>query len=621
MKYKNNLSLKTTLFGDTSVEDIESRCTNLSYHNFVPDNTPVPKGLKQLLGLGLSFCATPPSLKKTELLDTFNELRRSIRTKAMFIGTPNNNRTYNKRLYVKNKDWSPPKSVPKLERVLDTIETNIMTSKLRAKGKKNLNSCQQETLQDLLDRNDLKVVITDKNLGPALFTTQHYIDLCLDELMTDSYRQISTPIEDIENTLRKIVERIKTRLDNAGALNTKIITADIMKKTTNTFYILAKIHKPTLKIRPIITTCNGITGGLSKWLDNELQPIMRNQHTYIKDSDQLKSDLSSITVEPGDVLITVDVVSMYPNVDLKRALAAIKTLLPDTEKSRAILSALRIVMDHNHFSFSDTNWKQLKGTAMGTACAPCFASIFLGAIETPIIQSFQNHIRLVKRFIDDKFLLWNYRNDPHSFKHFIAQLTRNSGFEFTYVIHEHPVEYMDLCILRDGHHYETKTYEKKLNLFLYLPATSAHPPGQLKSLVFGRIKKYRTQNDRKTDLQYQCQNLFDRLKARGYRTSVLMPIFKEAIIKSKRALVKEKEVPQVFAKVKYDPNGPSQKALSKLFEFETLKPILNELEIEKATICYTKPTSLGNLLCPSKFKHPVAPLLLRRLSEQNTLPP
>ena len=62
-------------------------------------------------------------------------------------------------------------------------------------------------------------------------------------------------------------------------------------------------------------------------------------------------------------------------------------------------------MNNNYFAFSDTTWKQLKGTAMGIACAPCFASLFLAAIKNPILIEFKEHIELAKRFIDDGFIL------------------------------------------------------------------------------------------------------------------------------------------------------------------------------------------------------------------------
>ena len=80
--------------------------------------------------------------------------------------------------------------------------------------------------------------------------------------------------------------------------------------------------------------------------------------------------------------------------------------------------------------------------------------------------------------------------NPNSFKDFIAKMSTASHFDFTFEKHNKEAEFLDLCVLTDSTNYETKTFQKELSLYLYLPATSAHPRGMLKSLAYGRIKKY-----------------------------------------------------------------------------------------------------------------------------------
>jgi hypothetical protein len=47
------------------------------------------------------------------------------------------------------------------------------------------------------------------------------------------------------------------------------------------------------------------------------------------------------------------------------------------------------------------------GTAMGTSFSVTYATIFMIWLETPIINKFQQHIILYKRYIDDIFLIWS----------------------------------------------------------------------------------------------------------------------------------------------------------------------------------------------------------------------
>ena len=40
----------------------------------------------------------------------------------------------------------------------------------------------------------------------------------------------------------------------------------------------------------------------------------------------------------------------------------------------------------------------------------------------------------------------------------------------------------------------TKTYQTPMNLFLYIPPHSVHPPGLMKSFIFGLLQTYYFQN-------------------------------------------------------------------------------------------------------------------------------
>jgi hypothetical protein len=50
------------------------------------------------------------------------------------------------------------------------------------------------------------------------------------------------------------------------------------------------------------------------------------------------------------------------------------------------------------------------------------------------------------------------------------------------------VNFLDLTItIREDRRIMTKTYKKLMNLYLYIPPASAHPPGMLKSIVYGNL--------------------------------------------------------------------------------------------------------------------------------------
>ena len=71
-----------------------------------------------------------------------------------------------------------------------------------------------------------------------------------------------------------------------------------------------------------------------------------------------------------------------------------------------ILSRLRLILVH--LKRQGEGWKQIVCTAMGTSFSVVYAVIFMIWLETPIVNDvrFRQYIRLLKRFIDDLFLIW-----------------------------------------------------------------------------------------------------------------------------------------------------------------------------------------------------------------------
>mmetsp|Transcript_36417 Transcript_36417/g.51486 ORF Transcript_36417/g.51486 Transcript_36417/m.51486 type:complete len:156 (+) Transcript_36417:663-1130(+) len=127
--------------------------------------------------------------------------------------------------------------------------------------------------------------------------------------------------------------------------------------------VLPKIHKllpgKPISLRPIISSSGTPTYG-------HLLKILR-----------------SFPVLPPTVqLFTFDAVSMYTNIPIWEGIQQIKQYISENHQhinTDLIADALHVVMRNNTFQFGNTFWTQLKGTAMGAAMAPPYASIFAAA--------------------------------------------------------------------------------------------------------------------------------------------------------------------------------------------------------------------------------------------------
>lgn len=581
-----------------------------TFHDLTPPGTVLPDSLHKLLGLGLNFCPTPRALTRKNLLETLEGLKRSYRIAYQFRRNPDN-RPFNRKLYVPNKDYNPPDADAQAETIFEATSKRINEYTFPRKKRSNLDTTQRRMLKELLERNDLTVAAADKNLGPCVLTTDQYRDLCLDHLNKGNYDLVDKTVDEIAASLRTQaidfagwIEGMKPELGRD--MQTKIITAYNDDRSVNLMYGLPKIHKKTLAIRPIISNSRGILSGVSKWLDHYLQPYLTQLDSYLRDSDALIETLAGTVHDVFHRFYTYDVVSMYTNIDTEKALELIESYL-ETRCSYCVvlIEGLRLVMENNYFTFDGTLYHQKNGTAMGTAVAPAWASLYLGIVETTVLKEFDKHVVVYKRFIDDGFVIWKDAGTKYQFKRLLARLKQESGLSFTFEEFEYAAPFLDLTVYFEGNRYLTKTYEKERNLYLYIPSSSAHPPGMLKSLIFGRVLKYLKQNSRLEDQANCIRNLYVRLRSREYTREQLLPLFREAVRKGltpSTALQVKQNPAQLFLKIGYHPYGPSRSDLAHLFDFDGLQPLLAAVNKEKLTICYTKPRNLKSIVSKADFR-------------------
>ena len=76
------------------------------------------------------------------------------------------------------------------------------------------------------------------------------------------------------------------------------------------FYTLTKIHKLTPVGRPILSGCDGPTEKLSSFTDRILQPIAKQQRSYLKDTTDFINFIERTKVPKGIFLVSMDVTSL-----------------------------------------------------------------------------------------------------------------------------------------------------------------------------------------------------------------------------------------------------------------------------------------------------------------------
>lgn len=89
-------------------------------------------------------------------------------------------------------------------------------------------------------------------------------------------------------------------------------------------------------------------------------------------------------------MVTLDVSSLYTNIDTDEGMSIVKEELANNGQNKpsaeTVTSFLEMVLNlMNNFTFDDKNYMQIKGTAMGTRTAPNYANVYMGRIENKYV--------------------------------------------------------------------------------------------------------------------------------------------------------------------------------------------------------------------------------------------
>ena len=102
---------------------------------------------------------------------------------------------------------------------------------------------------------------------------------------------------------------------------------------------------------------------------------------------------------------------------------------------------------------------------MGTKLAPSFANLFMGHFEDKFVYSYPLQPLIWKRFIDDIFFVWTYRQDE--LDKFVNYLnTCHDTIKFTLEISCLKINFLDITI--------TKETNSRMSTNLYCKPTDSH---------------------------------------------------------------------------------------------------------------------------------------------------
>ncbi len=314
------------------------------------------------------------------------------------------------------------------------------------------------------------------------------------------------------------------------------------------FYLLPKIHKELGKWtipnrmppgRPIVSDCSSESYRISEYIDYFLQPLAKMHPSYLKDTWDFLQKLEKIQVPHNALLITLDVESLYTNIQIEEGLKSVRNIFRKNPKilrpDKHILKLLELSLRNNDFQFNGQWYLQISGTAMGKKFAPSYANIYMAELEQELLGKAGKLPLAYWRFLDDIFIIWPY--SEIEFLEFLKLLNNhNDSIKLTHTINKDSIDFLDVTIFKGErfqteHILDTKVYFKPTDTHELLHKESFHPPHTFKGILKSQIIRFYKICNNSSDSEEACSILFRTLRQKRNYSARFLRIIKSSTLK------------------------------------------------------------------------------------------
>lgn len=510
-------------------------------------------------------------------------------------------------IFKRKSNWEPSNIHHTVQTFCDAIRKDIHNSTNEQTRRHNLKKDEIQALEELRQRDDLIFTKADKGGALVIMDVQDYIREAERQLSDKrTYKKLpSDPTTMYAERINKTIDRFKEE----GVISEKV--ADGLKTVdpkTAKLNLCPKIHKEGNPGRPIINSRDCHSSNISKYVDHHLQPEVVKLKSYVQDSTDAINKLEAINQEmdKDDILVTMDVRSLYTNIPNHEGIQAVRDTLNNSSSSiptRIITTFLTLILTLNNFIFNGTHYLQNKGSAMGTKCAPPYANIFMGRFEEQYIYPRIIHkTRLYLRFIDDIIFIW--KGTEKELKKFLDEINQlHPTIKFDHKYSKSEIEFLDLKIYKDAQgKLATKIYSKPTDRQAYLHKSSAHPHHLKKSIPYGQALRMRRICTDREEFEKASEKLTTKLKERGYTDAEITTQINRARAKPREDLLnytsKEQEAPQrIPYVVTYFPDLPDLKnTIDKHWPILNINEKMRKTFAQKPIMAYRRNRNLGDIL-------------------------
>ena len=380
-----------------------------------------------LLSKGPSFCPTPSDINWHKCHLDWQAFVDRLRWADFFFDrnesntfdTPGNNHEELGPFSIKSDKRAPISKDIALETFLATIENKLFDIKrARTRPVSNLSKLERTAMNQLCSSNDISVRLQDKDSRFVILDRQDYIDKVESNLNDGSFDVLPS---DPSNIFTEAVKNWREKWIKKGEIAEPLLDCMLNSKARpGANYGLIKTHKPGNPIRLIASGIGTAVENLSALTEYFLYPCVRKEPQILLDTTALLNKIEDINHKfapfpEGTLLVSRDVISMYPSINNEMGISACKrvlykrtTLSPSAE---CLLEAIKITLNCNNSLFNNKHYCQNLGTAMGPHSSCSYAHLAMTEIGHKILDHDDRPKDLVfppewSRFRDDCFSPW-----------------------------------------------------------------------------------------------------------------------------------------------------------------------------------------------------------------------
>ena len=302
------------------------------------------KGAEAVLNRGLNFSILPDKLNFTQVLVDLAKFERLMEWKEFWHDKPSDV-PYVPPLFKKQKTNRPENPSQSLKTFIKSVKSELEDPCNRNVVRPNIPAEELAGLKELIKLQRERIITIkpcDKGAGIIILSFDAYMESCYKHLNSvqkqedGTYKRYYQSVDD-----PKMIDEVKGKINNIlqEAHANKIISDDEKEameaksdQGVGKFYTLYKVHKPhvapaTPPERPIISCSGSITQNIGVFVDSHLKPLANTHESYLQDTPHYLREVQKLNdsgkVRNSDILVTVDVSSLYTNIDQGEGLEAV----------------------------------------------------------------------------------------------------------------------------------------------------------------------------------------------------------------------------------------------------------------------------------------------------------